>query len=179
MKKLASLISKLFIVYYQIIYGKKVEFGKNIIVNHKLKIKGKGKLLIADNANLWAYEEPNRFYFYDKEAIIQIGQNSRLNGLTCHSEKSIQIGENCLIGSAIIMDTDFHTFSDKEHILYGNQKTKPVQIGNNVWICGQSVILKGCEIGEKSVIGFRAVVSKSFPANVVIAGNPARIVKSK
>ena len=179
MKKLATLLSTLFIIYYKMIYGKKVEFGKNIIVNHKLKIKGPGKLIIANNVNLWAYEEPNRFYFYDQKALIKIGANCRLNGLTCHSEESSEIGDNCLTGSTIIMDTDFHTFSDREHILYNNPKTKPVRIGNGVWICGQSVILKGCQIGNKTVIGFRSVVTKNFPSNVVVAGNPAKIVKSK
>lgn len=79
----------------------------------------------------------------------------------------------------MIMDTDFHTFDDPNHILYGNLKSKPVKIGNDVWLCGQSVLLKGCQIGNKSVVGFRAVVTKSFPENVVIAGNPAKVVKSQ
>ena len=177
-KKIALLLSKIFITYYKIRYHNRIFFGKNIIINHRFKIRGSGKLYIGDNSNLWAHKELNGFYFYGQKATIKIGKNTRLNGLTCHCETSIEIGDDCLIGSAIIMDTDFHTFEDPNHILYGNEKSKPISIGSKTWICGQSVILKGCQIGSSSVIGFRAVVTKNFPGNVVIAGNPARIVKS-
>ena len=178
-RRIAAVLSKIFIAYFRLRYKGRVNFGKNIIVNHKFKIAGKGKLIIGDNSNLWAHEEKNSFHFYGENGTIKIGANSRLNGITCHCEESIEIGESCLIGSTTIMDTDFHTFSDNDHILFGNQKTKPIKIGNEVWICGQSVILKGCSIGDKTVIAFRAVVAKSFPGNVVIAGNPAKIIKSK
>ena len=178
-KKLALLLSKIFIAYYKVRYRSKIHFGKNVIINHRFNLNGAGKLFISDNVNLWAHAEPNNFNFYDKNAKIKIGANSRLNGLTCHCSESIEIGNNCLIGSSIIMDTDFHTFEDPEHILYGNPKAKQIKIGDHVWLCGQSVILKGCQIGNKSVVGFRAVVTKSFPEDVVIAGNPAKVVKSK
>jgi acetyltransferase-like isoleucine patch superfamily enzyme len=52
-----------------------------------------------------------------------------------------------------------------------------VHIGANVWLGGQSAVLKGATIGENSVVAFRAVVAGAVPANVVVAGNPARIVK--
>ena len=178
-KKIALLLSKIFIAYYKVRYGNKVNFGRNVIINHKFNLNGVGKLFVSNNVNLWAHAEANNFNFYTKNAIIKIGSNSRLNGLTCHCSKFIEIGNNCLIGSSIIMDTDFHTFEDPDHVLYGNPKSKPINIGNNVWLCGQSVILKGCQIGNKSVVGFRAVVTKSFPENIVIAGNPAKVVKSK
>lgn len=178
-KKLALFLSKLFVAYYKVRYGNRVHFGRNVIVNHKFSINGDGKLFVSDNVNIWAHAEPNSFNFYNPDAVIKVGANSRLNGLTCHCSESIDIGDNCLIGSSIIMDTDFHTFDDPEHILFGNLKSKPITIGKHVWLCGQSVILKGCEIGSKSVVGFRAVVTKSFPKDVVIAGNPAKVVKSK
>ncbi|MBU0982132.1 acyltransferase [Patescibacteria group bacterium] len=178
-KSLAQILSKFLIVYYKIRYGKRVKFGKNVIINHKFKIKGRGKLLISDNCILWAHEEPNAFHFYKKNAQIKIGKNCRLNGLKCHCADSIEIGNDCLIGSSTIMDTDFHTFDDPEHILFGNSKSKSINIGNQVWLGGQSALLKGSEIGDKSVVGFRAVVTKSYGANVVVAGNPAKVVKSK
>ncbi|PKL36742.1 acyltransferase [Candidatus Peregrinibacteria bacterium HGW-Peregrinibacteria-1] len=178
-KQLALALSKIFIAYYKVRYVKKIHFGKSVIINHKFKVSGPGQLFIGDNVNLWAHEEPNSFNFYHKSAVIKVGANSRLNGLTCHCAESIEIGDNCLIGSSSIMDTDFHTFDDPDHILYGNPKVKSVKIGNQVWLCGQSAILKGCLIGNHSVVGFRAVVTKSFPENVVIAGNPAKVVKSK
>lgn len=178
-KKIALFLSKLFIIFYKLRYGRRVQFGKNIIINHRFKIQGKGKLMIGDNCTLWAHEEPNRFHFYEETARIKIGSGNRLNGMTAHCAESIEIGNDNRIASTILMDTDFHTFEDPEHILYGNPKTKPIKIGNGTWICGQSVILKGCEIGDGSVIGFRAVVTKNVPTQVVVAGNPAKVVKEK
>ena len=121
-KKIALFFSKIFISYYKIRYGKKVNFGKNVIVNHKFQVNGAGKIFIGDSTNLWAHAEPNSFNFYSKNAIITIGANTRLNGVTCHCSASIELGKDCLVGSAIIMDTDFHTFSDPSHVLFKNPK---------------------------------------------------------
>ena len=178
-KKLALLLSKIFIAYYKVRYRNKVHFGRNVIINHKFTVNGNGKLFFSDNVNLWAHAEPNSFNFYNPDAVINVGANSRLNGITCHCSEFIDIGEACLIGSSIVMDTDFHTFEDPEHVLFGNPKSKAITIGNHVWLCGQSVVLKGCQIGSRSVVGFRAVVTKSFPEDTVIAGNPAKVVKEK
>ncbi len=178
-KKIARFISQLFILFYKLRYGSRVQFGRGVIVNHRFKLSGSGTLKIEDGVNLWAHEEPNTFHLYSKEATIQIGKKTRLNGITCHSYSTIQIGERCLIGSAILMDTDFHTFSDSKHVLHGNPISKSIQIGSGVWLAGQCVLLKGVQIGDRSVVGFRAVVTKSFPANVVVVGNPGRVVKEK
>lgn len=178
-KTVARIISFFFTAFYKLGYGKKVSFGKKVIINHRFKIKGRGKLVIGDECNLWAHKEPNEFHFYHPDAIVQIGSKSRINGATFHCADSIAIGSACLIGSAIFMDTDFHSFDDPEHVLYKNPLIKPISIGSHVWIGGQSVVLKGCEIGSGSVVGFRAVVANSFPQQVVIAGNPARVVKRK
>lgn len=176
-QKIARIISLFFILYYKLRYGKRVQFGKRVIINHRFKLRGKGKLLIGDDVRMWAHEEKNRFQFYSPNALIVIGPGSGLNGVFCHAYNSITIGKNCMIGSATLMDTDFHTFDDPTHILYGNPLSKPIVIGDGTWLAGQCVILKGVTIGKKSVVGFRAVVTKSFPDNVVVAGNPAKVVK--
>ena len=147
-QEVAQILSKIFIVYYKIRYGNRVSFGKNILVNHKFKLQGQGKLIIDNGCNLWAHEEPNKFFFYSHNAEITIGEGSQLNGVTIHCLEKVSLGNSCLVGSA-------------------------------VWLCGQCVLLKGSSVGNNSVVGFRAVVIKSFPTNVVVAGNPARIVKSK
>ena len=56
-------------------------------------------------------------------------------------------------------------------------KTVPVKICDNVWIGMNAIILKGVTIGENSVVAAGAVVTKSVPANVVVAGNPAVVIK--
>ena len=176
-RKIALLISRILVFYYRLRYFGRVKFGKNIIVNHKFKLSGPGTLLVGDNVNLWAHCEPNTFNFYDRQAFIKIGSGSRINGVSCHCANSIEFGTNCLISNCTLMDTDFHSFESKKHILYGNQIIKPIQIATGVWLAGQSVVLKGCKIGEHSVVGFRSVVAKNVPANVVVAGNPAKIIR--
>ena len=52
-----------------------------------------------------------------------------------------------------------------------------MHIGDNVWLGDGSVVLKGVTIGENSVVAARAIVTRDVPANVVVAGNPARVVK--
>lgn len=179
MKKLiAQKISLFFKVWYRLIYGSHVKFGKRTIVNHKLCFKGPGRLIFGDDVNLWSHKEPNEFFTFDPSAVIKIGARSRLNGVGIQCKTAVTIGEDCLIGSALIVDTDFHSV----HFEHRNDpafiKTKPVQIGDRVWLAGQCAILKGVTIGQEAVVGFRAVVTKDVAAKTVVAGNPAKEIGS-
>lgn len=174
---LASLISIFFKTLFSILYREKIQFGKNILINHKFKFRGPGKLILHDNVNLWAHKEPNEFLTFAPEAAIEIGSGSRINGAIMQSKKKISIGENCLIGSCQLIDTDFHSIYADKRNNPNFIKTKEIKIGNKVWLAGQSAILKGVIIGDEAVIGFRAVVTKDVPAKSVAVGNPAQIVK--
>ena len=88
----------------------------------------------------------------------------------------ITIGDNCAIaGDVLIQDTDFHPVMDED----GNPKpiSKPIHIGNHVWICAKATILKGVTIGDGAIVAAGAVVTKDVPARCVVAGNPGKIVK--
>lgn len=175
--KIALLLSAFFKSYFKLRYGKKISWGKNVIVNHKFKFGGKGKLIIGDEVNLWAHKEPNEFFTYSTEARIKIGSRTRVNGIGVQCRKSVVIGADCLIGSAVIMDNDFHSI----HFEYRNDpqyiKSAEVIIGDRAWLAGQCAILKGVTIGEEAVVGFRAVVSQNVAPKTVMAGNPAMVVK--
>ena len=56
--------------------------------------------------------------------------------------------------------------------------TAAIVIGRNVWVAGMAAVLKGVTIGDDSVVAFGAVVASDVPAGVVVAGNPARVVKN-
>lgn len=89
----------------------------------------------------------------------------------------IQIGDNCFIAPGVHIYTATHPLDPKERIS-GKEYGKPVTIGHNVWIGGRAVINPGVNIGNNVVIASGAVVTKDVPDNVVVGGNPAKIIKS-
>lgn len=111
---------------------------------------------------------------------IKIGKNCGVSGSTIYAMEKIEIGDNCLIGANCkIIDNDFHPL-DKN--LRKQNKTediakKEVFIGKDCFIGMNSIILKGTRIGDNCIIGAGSVVSGTFPDNVIVAGNPAKIIK--
>ena len=85
--------------------------------------------------------------------------------------------DGCLIGTNFsCIDSDFHGLSANKR-LSSDYKCKPVILEKNVFVGNDVSILKGVTIGENSVIANGAVVTKSFPTNVIIGGNPAKIIR--
>lgn len=114
-------------------------------------------------------------------ARLQIGCNVGMSGTTVCAAKLVTIGDECLIGAdVLICDTDFHPLAPSGR-RYNNRVedicVNPVSIGRNVFIGARSIVLKGVKIGDNSVIGAGSVVTRDVPANVIAAGNPARILQ--
>lgn len=107
---------------------------------------------------------------------ITIGDYALITpGVRISASDSIEIGDNCMIASgAYITDSDWHGIYDR---IERNAVPAPIRIGNNVWIGDRATVLKGVTIGDNSIVGAGAVVARDVPANVVVAGNPARVVK--
>ncbi|MBO5397365.1 MAG: acyltransferase [Clostridia bacterium] len=85
----------------------------------------------------------------------------------------IVIGEDVAIArDVIIRDTDAHEILGKNHC-----KTKPIVIGNHVWIGTRAIIMKGVTIGDGAVIAAGAIVTKDVPANTIVAGVPATVIR--
>ena len=96
-------------------------------------------------------------------------------GVRISACEHISIGDSCLIANGVyITDSDWHGLYDR--VERPKEKT-PVHISDNVWLGDHSTILKGVNIGANSIVAAAAVVSKDVPANVVVAGNPAKVVK--
>jgi maltose O-acetyltransferase len=88
----------------------------------------------------------------------------------------VRIGDNCFLAPGVHIYTATHPIDPFERIA-GAEYGKPVTIGNNVWIGGRAVINPGITIGDNVVVASGAIVTKDVPDNVVVAGNPARIIK--
>lgn len=92
----------------------------------------------------------------------------------CASDE-ITIGDGVMMANGTyVTDSDWHTVYDRTQ---RSERPTPVHIGNNVWLGDHSTVLKGVSIGENSVVAARSVVTRDVPANVIVAGNPARVVR--
>ncbi len=96
-------------------------------------------------------------------------------GVRLSSASEISVGPNAMIAAnAYLTDADWHDMYDR---VFSLGKSEPIRIEDNVWIGDSATICKGVTIGRNSVVGACAVVVKDVPPNVVVAGNPARVVK--
>lgn len=111
---------------------------------------------------------------------IVVGNNVEINyGSVILDCGPVEIGDNCLIAPGVHIYSATHPLNPKHRSDSENyyELTKPVKIGKNVWIGGKAVICPGVTIGDNSVVGAGSVVVKDVPSNVVVAGNPAKIVR--
>lgn len=110
------------------------------------------------------------------EGKLIIGDAALLSpGVRISASDEIRIGDGVMMANgAYVTDCDWHTLYDRNA---RDPNPQPVRIGNNVWIGDHAIVLKGVTIGDNSVVGAGSVVTKSIPSNVVVAGNPAQIVK--
>jgi maltose O-acetyltransferase len=108
---------------------------------------------------------------------IHIGDHVYLNVLcTILDCNTVRIGHHVMIGPSVQIYTAAHAL-EAEARIQGWEVAKPIVIEDNVWVGGGAILLPGVTIGRNAVVGAGAVVSRSVPANMVVAGNPARVIR--
>jgi acetyltransferase-like isoleucine patch superfamily enzyme len=170
-----------------------VEFGEGFYcesaqVFKKLVSKKPGAVVIGNHVSVYA----GCSFAVGENGKCTIGDFTLLNGALIMAEERIDIGSHCLVSWNVgIADSDFHPLEPAQRLVDAQAlapffkdrpprpklKTAPVKIGDNVWIGMGAVILKGVTIGDNSVVAAGAIVTKSIPANTIVAGNPAEVVK--
>lgn len=183
-QRFARQAHKLRIRYYQYLSDCCRVEGDPIFVQPTLML-GKGEIRFGQNVSLGYFPSPYYYRGYihlearSGTALIDIGERTFLNNnsvILC-DETRVSIGSDCLIGpNFLVMDSDFHNLDPKLRRI-GKPICKPVILGGNIFVGANVTIVRGTNIGDDSVIGAGSVVSGTFPPRVVIAGNPARVVK--
>ena len=181
--------------YYNRKVEGKVECNKysRMDIHKSAKLNIKGKLIVGLNENRKSKKETTIFVGENaklnvKEKLvigagtdIRILKNAELtigrgfmnanNQIIC--EEKITIGNHVLMArDVIIRDTDSHEILENNY-----KKTKPISIGNHVWIGTRAMIMKGVTIGDGAIVAAGAIVTKDVPANTIVAGVPAKVIR--
>lgn len=170
--------------FFFLLRGRIKILGNNLIIHQYTKITGLGTVTIGDNCvfgyklggrHRKGYIEIQPRY---KNAVISIASKvATNNNLFICSANRVEIGANTRIGENVtIIDYDAHSIDPSKRYELG--VLGEVIIGENVWIGNNVVILKNCVIGNNSIIAAGSVVTRSFEKNLIIGGNPAKIIKT-
>ena len=157
-------------------------YGLPIIQKHRLS-----DIRIGENLNLRSTvrsnplgpNHPVMICTWATGAILEIGDDFAMTGGVICAAEHIKIGNRVAVGAnTTIVDTDFHPLDHERRRIHPQEaNTAPIMIEDDVFIGMNCLILKGVVIGHGSVIGAGSVVTKNIPAGVVVAGNPAKIIR--
>ena len=132
------------------------------------------KKILGKTKENFLIEQP---FICDYGYNIEIGENFYANhNLTILDANKVKFGDNVFIAPNCGFYTAGHPL-DAETRNKGLEYAKPIEVGNNVWIGGNVVVLPGVKIGDNAVIGAGSVVTKDIPANVVAVGNPCKVIR--
>jgi acetyltransferase-like isoleucine patch superfamily enzyme len=115
------------------------------------------------------------------EGAVEIGAKTVMGQeCTISAYQHVRIGEECVIADrAMFIDFDHGIVEVERPIRLQGIYKRDVEVGNNVWIGYGACILRGVSVGDNSVIGTNSVVTKDVPANAVVGGIPARIIRMR
>lgn len=117
-------------------------------------------------------------FYCDYGNNISIGEHTFINfGCTFLDLAPIRIGRHTLIGPKVQLLTALHPFDAAERRA-GLEAGRPISIGDDCWLGGGVIVCPGVRIGDRSVIGAGAVVTRDIPADSVAAGNPAHVIRT-
>lgn len=163
--------------YYKTILpfrGIRFSAGRNLRVFGKLTVSGPGRVIFGDDVIIGMHVTP---FTHHRDAEIRVGNHCFLNGTRMGCQERIEIGDHCILAESRIMDTNFHSIRVDRWNPAAPVKTAPVVLEENVWIAAEAGLLPGTRIGRNSVVGFGSVCSGVFPSDVLIIGNPGKVIR--
>lgn len=158
-------------------WGKYLKLGDNVY----LGALGKHKLEFGNNVGIGAYSR-----IIISTSLNHIGSHIKIGNNVGIGEFAylgggggLEIGDDCIVGQYLSCHPENHNFENPElPIRLQGVNRKGIMIGKNCWIGSKVTILDGVTIGDNCVIAAGSVITKSMPANSLIGGVPAKILKS-
>lgn len=130
-------------------------------------------------SNLVGINRPCIISTLESGSFIDIGTECGFSGAVVGCAAEIRLGNRVMCGAnTVITDTDWHPLDWRERLAGLPGGAAPVIIDDDVWLGMNVTVLKGVRIGARTVVGAGSIVSRSLPADVVAAGQPARVVRS-
>ena len=165
----------------------RVIIGKNVLMNARVQNPGQGRLIVGDDAALNGW-----LYLQSDHAEIRIGNNSFVNsGTVISAVQSVVIEDDVLISfNCTIMDCDGHSIRLSERrddlrmsragsrAIFDKAVTRPIHIRHGAWLGAHCIVLKGVTVGVGAVVAAASVVTRDVPDWTIVAGNPARPIRT-
>jgi acetyltransferase-like isoleucine patch superfamily enzyme len=191
LNKVLNRLVYLYKQFFYFIYPNKIKLIKKRIIvkeypvcNQIVLSQGQGLVEIGEKCcfgnKLGGFHRGGSIEFQARyiDSKIKIGNNIWTNNnIMLYSANYIEIGDNTLLGQYVtIMDHEAHGIDPHKRREIG--KIGKVIIGKNVWIGNNVTILKNSEIGDNTIVATGAVVCNKFPANVIVGGVPAKVIRN-
>jgi serine acetyltransferase len=161
------------------------EVGTGAILNGipGIRRKGNGRIVIGDRVTInsarwanWLGTTGSMMLSVEHGAVLELKCGCGVSSSQLIANVGIEIGEGSMIGAGcLICDSDMHELPLGSG---GSIAMAPIRIGRGVFVGARSVILKGVTIGEGAVIGAGSVITKDVPSGMLVAGNPAKVIRA-
>lgn len=174
------------IINYVVLRYRDVEVGKNLRINGRLFLRGKGKISIGDNVIINSSLQSNPIGGSTKTVIhcmggkIRIGDSVGISNTAIVCREEVIINDRVKIGGDVrIYDNDFHStdYRQRRNAVDTDIKSASVQIGEDAFIGAACIILKGVSIGKRSIVAAGSVVTHNIPDDELWGGTPARFIR--
>ncbi|HEX5009687.1 MAG TPA: acyltransferase [Planctomycetota bacterium] len=154
---------------------RRARLGRRVRVRGRPLLEGLGTFVIEDDVAIWSHLARTQLSA-GPGATLRLGAGTFVNtGASISARASVDIGRRCQIANHVaIMDSDFHGLIERDQ----PEPPAPIVIEDDVWLAVRSTVLKGVRIGRGAVVAAGAVVVSDVPPYALVAGVPARVVRT-
>jgi acetyltransferase-like isoleucine patch superfamily enzyme len=172
-----------FFWYEPLFRGQCVSVGPGFRMERLPYVLGAGRIVIGRDVRLSGKSSIQFSDRYGRPPELVIGDESFVgHGCGFHVGSAVRIGRHCLVAGGVqVFDLDGHPLDPADRragLPTPADCVHPVEIGDDAWVGSGALILKGVKIGERSIVAARAVVTADVPPDAIVAGNPARVVRT-